>query len=214
MAKMKVQPADFDVFRDDLEDRPEQECTNDIACAVQAILQAIGEDLNREGLQRTPDRVARMYEELTAGYHIDPVKLVNNALFDVDYQQMVVVKDIDYYSLCEHHLLPFFGRAHVAYIPAGRVIGLSKIPRVVEMYARRLQVQERMTTQIADFIQEVLHPQGVAVVVEGSHMCSMMRGIKKANASMITSAMLGIFQENSKTRAEFMEHIGRRRFDD
>jgi len=132
----------------------------------------------------------------------------------VDYQQMVVVKDIDYYSLCEHHLLPFFGRAHVAYIPAGRVIGLSKLPRVVEMYARRLQVQERMTTQIADFIQEVLHPQGVAVVVEGSHMCSMMRGIKKANASMITSAMLGIFQENSKTRAEFMEHIGRRRFDD
>jgi GTP cyclohydrolase I len=214
MAKMKVQPADFDVFRDDLEDRPEQECTNDIACAVQAILQAIGEDLNREGLLRTPDRVARMYEELTAGYHIDPIKLVNNALFDVDYQQMVVVKDIDYYSLCEHHLLPFFGRAHVAYIPAGRVIGLSKIPRVIEMYARRLQVQERMTTQIADFIQEVLHPQGVAVVVEGSHMCSMMRGIKKANASMITSAMLGIFQENSKTRAEFMEHIGRRRFDD
>jgi len=214
MAKMKVQPADFDVFRDDLEDRPEQECTNDIACAVQAILQAIGEDLNREGLQRTPDRVARMYEELTAGYHVDPVKLVNNALFDVDYQQMVVVKDIDYYSLCEHHLLPFFGRAHVAYIPAGRVIGLSKIPRVVEMYARRLQVQERMTTQIADFIQEVLHPQGVAVVVEGSHMCSMMRGIKKANTSMITSAMLGIFQENSKTRAEFMQHIGRRRFDD
>ena len=214
MAKMKVQPADFDVFRDDLEDRPEQECTNDIACAVQAILQAIGEDLNREGLLRTPDRVARMYEELTAGYHIDPIKLVNDALFDVDYDEMVVVKDIDYYSLCEHHLLPFFGRAHVAYIPAGRVIGLSKIPRVVEMYARRLQVQERMTTQIADFIQEVLHPQGVAVVVEGSHMCSMMRGIKKANASMITSAMLGIFQENSKTRAEFMEHISRRRFDD
>jgi GTP cyclohydrolase I len=214
MPPMQIKPSDFDVFRDDLEDRPEQECTNDIACAVQAILQAIGEDLNREGLQRTPDRVARMYEELTAGYHIDPDKLVNNALFDVDYQQMVVVKGIDYYSLCEHHLLPFFGRAHVAYIPAGRVIGLSKIPRVVEMYARRLQVQERMTTQIADFIQEVLHPQGVAVVVEGSHMCSMMRGIKKANASMITSAMLGIFQENSKTRAEFMEHIGRRRFDD
>jgi GTP cyclohydrolase I len=211
---MKVQPSDFEIFRNDLEDRPEQECTNDIACAVQAILQAIGEDLNREGLLRTPDRVARMYEELTAGYHVDPVKLVNDALFDVDYEQMVVVKDIDYYSLCEHHLLPFFGRAHVAYIPAGRVIGLSKIPRVVEMYARRLQVQERMTTQIADFIQEVLHPQGVAVVVEGSHMCSMMRGIKKANASMITSAMLGIFQENSKTRAEFMEHIGRRRFDD
>ncbi len=214
MPPMKVQPSDFEIFRNDLEDRPEQECTNDIACAVQAILQAIGEDMNREGLLRTPDRVARMYEELTAGYHVDPVKLVNDALFDVDYEQMVVVKDIDYYSMCEHHLLPFFGRAHVAYIPAGRVIGLSKIPRVVEMYARRLQVQERMTTQIANFMQEVIHPQGVAVVVEGAHMCSMMRGIKKANASMITSAMLGIFKENSKTRAEFMEHIGRHRFDD
>ena len=214
MAKMQVRPADYDIFRNDLEDKPEQECTNDIACAVQSILQAIGEDLNREGLLRTPDRVARMYEELTAGYHIDPVKLVNDALFDVDYDEMVVVKDIDYYSLCEHHLLPFFGRAHVAYIPAGRVIGLSKIPRVVEMYARRLQVQERMTTQIANFIDEIIHPQGVAVVVEGSHMCSMMRGVRKANASMVTSAMLGIFQKNSKTRAEFMEHIGRHRFDD
>lgn len=214
MTKMTVRPADYDIFRNDLEDKPVQECTNDIACAVQAILMAIGEDVNREGLLRTPDRVARMYEELTAGYHIDPVKLVNDALFDVDYDEMVVVKDIDYYSLCEHHLLPFFGRAHVAYIPAGKVIGLSKIPRVVEMYARRLQVQERMTTQIANFIDEILHPQGVAVVVEGSHMCSMMRGVRKANASMVTSAMLGIFQENSKTRAEFMEHIGRRRFDD
>jgi len=214
MAKMTVRPADYDIFRNDLEDKSVQECTNDIACAVQAILLAIGEDLNREGLLRTPDRVARMYEELTAGYHIDPVKLVNDALFDVDYDEMVVVKDIDYYSLCEHHLLPFFGRAHVAYIPAGKVIGLSKIPRVVEMYARRLQVQERMTTQIANFIDEIIHPQGVAVVVEGSHMCSMMRGVRKANASMVTSAMLGIFQQNSKTRAEFMEHIGRRRFDD
>jgi len=214
MTKMTVRPADYDIFRNDLEDKPVQECTNDIACAVQAILMAIGEDVNREGLLRTPDRVARMYEELTAGYHIDPVKLVNDALFDVDYDEMVVVKDIDYYSLCEHHLLPFFGRAHVAYIPAGKVIGLSKIPRVVEMYARRLQVQERMTTQIANFVNEVIHPQGVAVVVEGSHMCSMMRGVRKANASMVTSAMLGIFQQNSKTRAEFMEHIGRRRFDD
>ena len=214
MAKMTVRPADYDSFRNDLEDRPVQECTNDIACAVQAILMAIGEDVNREGLLRTPDRVARMYEELTAGYHIDPVKLVNDALFDVDYEEMVVVKDIDYYSLCEHHMLPFFGRAHVAYVPAGRVIGLSKIPRVVEMYSRRLQVQERMTTQIANFIDEVIHPQGVAVVVEGSHMCSMMRGVRKVNASMVTSAMLGIFQQNSKTRAEFMEHIGRRRFDD
>ena len=213
MPTMQVNPADFDIFRNDL-DRPEQECTGGIVCAVRDILEAIGEDVNREGLLRTPDRVARMYEELTAGYHIDPVKLVNDALFDVDYDEMVVVKDIDYYSMCEHHLLPFFGRAHVAYIPAGRVIGLSKIPRVVEMYARRLQVQERMTTQIANFVEEILHPQGVAVVVEGSHMCSMMRGVRKANASMVTSAMLGVFQKNSKTRAEFMEHIGRRRFDD
>lgn len=175
--------------------------------AVYQLLHNIGEDPERQGLQGTPDRVARMYEELTAGYHIDPVKLINDALFDVDYSEMVVVKDIDFYSLCEHHLLPFFGRAHVAYIPTDRVIGLSKIPRIVEMFARRLQVQERMTQQIANFIDEVLEPLGVAVVVEGSHMCSMMRGIKKANASMVTSAVLGTFKSDPKTRAEFMEHI-------
>lgn len=182
--------------------------------AVRAVLTHIGEDPERDGLIKTPDRVARMYGELTTGYTTDPVKLINGALFDVDYDEMVVVKDIDFYSLCEHHLLPFYGRAHVAYIPNGKVVGLSKIPRIVEMFARRLQVQERMTRQIADFIQETLQPQGVAVVVEGAHMCSMMRGVKKANATMVTSALLGIFKSHLKTRAEFMEHIGRRRFDD
>jgi GTP cyclohydrolase I len=155
-----------------------------------------------------------MFDELTAGYYVEPISLINDALFDVGYDEMVVVKDIDFYSLCEHHLLPFFGRVHIAYIPDGKVIGLSKIPRIVEMFARRLQVQEQMTRQIADFIQEVLHPKGVAMVVEGAHMCSMMRGVKKANATMTTSAMLGSFRENSKTRAEFMQHIVLRRFDE
>jgi GTP cyclohydrolase I len=182
--------------------------------AVAHILENVGEDPEREGLQRTPERVARMYEELTAGYRIDPVALINDALFQVDYSEMVVVKDIDFYSLCEHHLLPFHGRAHVAYIPNGKVIGLSKIPRVVDMFARRLQVQERMTQQIAEFINEVLQPHGVAVVVEGAHMCMLMRGVKKANASMITSAVLGTFKEDPKARAEFMDHISRKRFDD
>jgi GTP cyclohydrolase I len=185
-----------------------------IEAATREILSHIGEDPQREGLLRTPERVARMYDELTAGYHIDPIKLINGAVFDVDYDQMVIVKDIDFSSLCEHHMLPFFGRAHVAYIPDGKVVGLSKIPRIVEMFARRLQVQERMTKQIADFIQEVLHPKGVAVVVEGAHMCSMMRGVKKPNATMITSAILGNFREDPKTRAEFMSHLSRGRFDE
>jgi len=181
-----------------------------IEVAVREILFHIGEDPERQGLVRTPERVARMYDELTAGYHTDPVKLVNGALFDVDYDDMVIVKDIDFYSMCEHHMLPFLGRVHVAYIPNGKVIGLSKIPRIVEMFARRLQIQEQMTQQIADFIQEVLDPRGVAVVVEGMHMCSIMRGVKKANASMTTSAMLGSFREDPKTRAEFLDHISRR----
>jgi GTP cyclohydrolase I len=150
-----------------------------------------------------------MYEELTAGYHTDPIALINDALFEVDYSEMVIVKDIDFYSLCEHHMLPFLGKAHVAYIPNGKVVGLSKIPRIVDMFARRLQVQERMTQQIANFIDEVLQPHGVAVVVEGVHMCMMMRGVKKANASMITSAVLGTFKNDPKTRAEFTEHIAR-----
>ncbi len=135
--------------------------------------------------------------------------MINGALFDVEYNEMVVVRDIDYYSLCEHHMLPFLGKAHVAYIPDGKVIGLSKIPRIVEMYARRLQVQERMTQQIAEFLDETLHPKGVAVVVQGMHMCAAMRGVKKANARMSTSAMLGLFKSDQALRAEFFEHIGR-----
>lgn len=177
--------------------------------AVRQILEAIGEDPERQGLQRTPLRVAKAYAELTSGYHVDPDALINDAVFDVDYDEMVLVKDIDFYSMCEHHMLPFYGKAHVAYIPNGKVIGLSKIPRIVEMYARRLQVQERMTQQIADFLQETLQAQGVAVVVEGQHMCAAMRGVKKANARMTTSAMLGSFKHNPQTRGEFLDHVGR-----
>lgn len=178
-----------------------------IEFAVQNILMNIGEDPEREGLLKTPNRVARMYDELTSGYHVDPVKLINGAVFTVDYDEMVVVKDIDFHSLCEHHMLPFFGRAHVAYIPNGKVVGLSKIPRIVEMFARRLQIQEQMTSQIANFIEETLQPQGVAVVVEGAHMCAMMRGVKKANTKMTTSKMLGVFKDNEKTRSEFLAHV-------
>jgi GTP cyclohydrolase I len=207
---LKIQPSDYDVFRNDLLDIPEQECTNEIECAVGMILEAIGENPEREGLLRTPNRVSRMYSELTAGYHVDPVRLINDAVFDVHYEEMVLVKDIDYYSMCEHHMLPFLGRAHVAYIPDGKVIGLSKIPRIVEMFARRLQVQERMTQQIAEFLDETLHPKGVAVVVEGLHMCSVMRGVKKANARMSTSAMLGEFKANQAIREEFLAHLERR----
>ena len=207
---MEIRVADYDVFRNDLFDVDEQACTNEIECSVRTILEAIGENPDREGLQRTPDRVSRMYEELTAGYHVDPVRLINDAIFEVEYDQMVIVKDIDYYSLCEHHMLPFLGQAHVAYIPKGKVIGLSKIPRIVEMFARRLQVQERMTQEIAEFLDQTLHPLGVAVVAEGLHMCAAMRGVKKANARMTTSAMLGSFKESQVTRSEFFDHIGRR----
>jgi len=184
-----------------------------IHAAVRDILSEIGEDPDRQGLLKTPDRVARMYQEITAGYRTDPIQLINGAIFDVDYDEPVIVKDIDFYSLCEHHLLPFFGRAHVAYIPEGKVIGLSKIPRIVEMFSRRLQVQERMTSQIANFINDVLKPKGVAVVVEGAHMCAMMRGVKQSQASMTTSTMLGAFQENQSLRAEFIAHINRSRND-
>jgi GTP cyclohydrolase IA len=177
--------------------------------AVRAILEHIGEDPAREGLLKTPSRVATMYAELTAGYRIDPQALINDAVFSVDYDEMVMVKDIEFSSLCEHHMLPFMGRVHVGYIPNGKVIGLSKIPRIVEMFARRLQVQERLTVQIADFIDDALHPLGVAVVAEGVHLCSVMRGVKKANAKMITSAMRGVFRSDSKTRAEFMGHVDR-----
>jgi len=181
----------------------------EIEAAVHQLLQAFGEDACREGLERTPERVARMFDELLAGYRVDPYELINEALFDVDYEDMVIVRDIEFYSLCEHHLLPFIGRAHVAYIPNGKVIGLSKIPRVVDLFARRLQVQERMTRQIADFLEAAIHPHGVAVVVEGLHLCSKIRGVKKANARMVTSAMCGSFKESDITRNEFLNHISR-----
>ena len=178
-----------------------------VETAVRTILANVGENPDREGLLGTPDRIARMYDEILAGYSTDPVKLVNNALFDVDYDDPVIVKEIEYFSMCEHHMLPFFGRAHIAYIPSDKVIGLSKIPRIVEMFARRLQVQERMTRQIAEMIDEVLQPQGVAVVVEGSHMCSMMRGVKKEHPRMMTSYMLGKYKEDKDLRREFMDQL-------
>jgi GTP cyclohydrolase I len=177
--------------------------------SVEKMLRAFGEDPQREGLERTPERVAEMYTELLAGYRTDPIELVNDALFEVTYDEMVLVRDIEYYSLCEHHMLPFLGRAHVAYLPRGRVLGLSKIPRVVDMFARRLQLQERMTRQIADFINELLEPYGVAVVVEGLHLCSMMRGVMKHEARMTTSAMLGAFRSRLATRQEFLDNISR-----
>ncbi|MFI5254097.1 MAG: GTP cyclohydrolase I FolE [Candidatus Limnocylindrales bacterium] len=178
--------------------------------AVREILVEIGEDPERAGLVRTPERVHRMYAELTAGYRVDPERLINGAIFEVDYSEMVIVKDVPFYSLCEHHLLPFFGTASVAYIPRGRVIGLSKIPRIVEMFARRLQVQERLTQQIADFVQERLQPQGVGVVMEATHLCAVMRGVRKPGTIMVTSSVLGIFRSRDKTRAEFLAHLERR----
>jgi GTP cyclohydrolase IA len=177
--------------------------------AVTEILNAVGEDPQREGLQLTPRRVARMYHELLGGYTMDASAVVNGALFEVKYDEMVIVRDIEFYSMCEHHMLPFIGRAHVAYIPNGKVLGLSKIPRIVDMYARRLQVQERMTRQIADFLRDLLKPQGVAVVVEAMHLCSMMRGVKKHDARMTTSAMHGAFRANLASRQEFLANISR-----
>jgi GTP cyclohydrolase I len=182
---------------------------NEIQSAVKIILQAVGENPERDGLKRTPERIARMYAELLSGYQMDPVAVVNDALFEVKYDEMVIVRDIEFYSLCEHHLLPFMGRVHVAYIPNGKVLGLSKIPRIVDLYARRLQVQERMTRQIADFIRDLLHPQGVAVVVEALHLCMSMRGVQKHNARLTTSAMHGAFRANLATRQEFLENISR-----
>ncbi len=178
---------------------------------IASMLKELGQDPGRSGLQRTPLRVAKALRVLTAGYAQDPVAILNNALFEESYDEMVLVKDIDFYSLCEHHMLPFFGRAHVAYIPDGRIVGLSKLPRLVEMYARRLQVQERLTTQVASTIETVLRPKGVAVVVEAIHLCMMMRGVEQQNASAITSSIRGEFESDPKTRAEFMELIRNRR---
>ncbi len=180
-----------------------------VEAAVREILVEIGEAPDRQGLAGTPGRVHRMYTELTAGYHVDPERLINGAIFDIAYSEMVVVKDVPFYSLCEHHLLPFFGTAAVAYIPRGRVIGLSKIPRIVEMYARRLQVQERLTQEIAEFLQDRLAPQGVGVVVEATHLCAVMRGVRKPGTIMTTSSVLGLFRTRDRTRAEFFAHLER-----
>ena len=177
--------------------------------SVLQLLIAFGENPARSGLERTPSRVAEMYEELLVGYRTDPVALVNDALFEVTYDEMVLVRDIEFYSLCEHHLLPFMGKAHVAYFPRGKVIGLSKIPRIVDLFSRRLQLQERLTRQVADFIEELLDPHGVAVVVEGIHLCAMMRGVQKHEARMTTSAMLGAFRTSIATRQEFLDNISR-----
>lgn len=176
---------------------------------ITRLLEAIGEDPTREGLVRTPGRVARSYEFLTSGYRTDVNQVINGALFSVDYNEMVIVRDIDFHSLCEHHLLPFFGKCHVAYIPNGRVIGLSKIPRLVDMYARRLQVQERMTSQIAETIRDAVQPLGVAVVCEGTHLCMAMRGVEKQRSTTTTSAMLGTFHEDARTRSEFLQLLKR-----
>jgi GTP cyclohydrolase I len=178
-----------------------------LARLVRDLLKEIGEDPAREGLERTPERVARALHDLTAGYRQDVEDVLNGALFTEEYDEMVVVKDIDFYSLCEHHLLPFFGKCHVAYMPSRKIVGLSKMPRLVEMFSRRLQVQERLTTQIAHTINDVLQPRGVAVVMEALHMCMLMRGVEKQNSKAVTSAMLGAFRDNAGTRAEFMELI-------
>jgi GTP cyclohydrolase I len=176
---------------------------------IRQLLADLGEDPSREGLLNTPRRVEKSLRFLTSGYGADVDEVLNNALFTVDYNEMVIVKDIDFYSLCEHHLLPFFGKCHVAYIPQGRVLGLSKIPRLVEMFARRLQVQERLTNQIAETLRDKIRPLGVAVVMEASHLCMSMRGVEKQNSVAVTSAMLGVFQDDARTRMEFLELIRR-----
>ena len=177
--------------------------------SVKDILCAIGENPDREGLVGTPDRVARAYGELLEGYRTDPVKLVNNATFTTKYDDMVIVRDIEFYSLCEHHMLPFIGRAHIAYLPKGEVIGLSKIPRIVDMFSRRLQIQEKMTRQIADFIHTLLKPRGVAVVMEAVHLCGMIRGVRKHDTRMTTTSLLGAFRAKEATRMEFLDSISR-----
>ena len=177
---------------------------------IRQLLAELGEDPTREGLLETPKRVEQALKHLTSGYEADVDSVLNNALFSVEYNEMVIVKDIDFYSLCEHHLLPFFGKCHVAYLPQGRVIGLSKIPRLVEVFSRRLQIQERLTSQIADTIQDKIDPLGVAVVMEATHLCMSMRGVQKQNSFAVTSAMLGVFREDARTRMEFLELIKHR----
>src|SRR5437762_5100803 len=186
---------------------PRDDKRPDIAPLVRQILAGMGEDPDREGLVKTPERVDKALRFLTRGYEQDPCQILNAALFTVTYDEMVVVKDIDLYSLCEHHLLPFHGKAHVAYLPKGKVVGLSKIPRLVDIYARRLQVQERLTVEIAEAIQRVVRPRGVAVIVEAVHLCMMMRGVEKQNSVAVTSCMLGDFRDQSQTREEFLSLI-------
>ena len=178
-----------------------------IADLVRRMIAQLGEDPEREGLRRTPERFEKALRYLTSGYRQDPEKILNNAMFSVGYDEMVVVKDIEVYSLCEHHLLPFFGKCHVAYLPNQRVVGLSKIARLVNMYARRLQIQERLTNQIANTIQEQLKPQGVGVIIEARHLCMVMRGVEKQNSAAVTSAMLGAFRDNKQTRDEFLSLV-------
>jgi GTP cyclohydrolase IA len=177
---------------------------------VREMIVRLGEDPDREGLTRTPERVKKAYEFLTRGYKEDPEALLRKALFTVTYDEMVIVKDIEMFSLCEHHMLPFFGKVHVAYIPKGKVIGLSKIPRLIEIFSRRLQIQERLTTQIAETIQKTIEPQGVGVVIEARHLCMMMRGVEKQHSAAVTSSMLGCFREEQETRTEFLSLIRQR----
>lgn len=186
----------------------DEQTTLELARHYNAILELLGEDPQREGLLKTPERVAKAMQFLTQGYSADPVAILNSARFKEDYQQMVLVKDIEIYSMCEHHMLPFYGKAHVAYIPNGCITGLSKIPRVVDAFARRLQVQERLTVQIRDCIQETLNPLGVAVVIEAAHMCMQIRGVQKQNSVTTTSAFTGVFLKDIRTREEFMKLIG------
>jgi GTP cyclohydrolase I len=178
---------------------------------VRRQLEIMGEDPKRDGLERTPLRVAKAFEFLTRGYWLDPKQVLNDALFDVKSDEMVIVKDIDFYSMCEHHMLPFFGKCHIAYLPSSKVVGLSKLPRLVEVYARRLQVQERMTTEIARTIDELIKPQGVAVVIEAQHLCMAMRGVEKQNSYALTSSMIGAFRNDARTRGEFLDLIKHRR---
>jgi GTP cyclohydrolase I len=178
---------------------------------VHAILKELGEDPEREGLKKTPQRVTRALREMTRGYGQDPDAIINGAIFTEDYSEMIIMKDIDFYSMCEHHILPFFGKAHLAYLPKGKIVGISKLARLVDVYARRLQVQERMTTQIASLLMEKLRPEGVAVVVEAEHLCMRMRGVEKQNSYVVTSAMFGVFRERQETRDEFMNLIGHNR---
>lgn len=181
--------------------------TKNISTHYLDILEQIGENPNREGLQKTPERVAKALQFLTQGYDLNPDKIIQSAIFHEEYSEMVIVKDIEVYSMCEHHILPFFGKAHVAYIPNGKIVGLSKIPRIVDAYARRLQVQERLTIEIRDCIQRTLNPQGVAVVVECSHMCMQMRGVQKQNSTTTSSAFTGLFLKNDSTRKEFINLV-------